>query len=551
MRRFARLYLELDESNRTNDKVAALRRYFEEAEPADAAWAIYFLMGRKLPRGVNSAQLRGWTAEVAGLPDWLVDESYSSVGDLAETIALLVSARVEDGDFDMPLHELVESHLVPLRENPEAERRREVTDMWGAMGRDLVFVYNKLITGSFRVGVSKTLVIRALAQHFDVGPAVMAHRLMGSWVPSAVAFEALAHEGSMLDTPARPYPFFLASPMPDDFMDGERVEDFLVEWKWDGIRCQLIKRLGQVVLWSRGEDLLTDRFPEVRDAAMGLLEDGTVLDGEILVWGDDRPAPFQDLQPRIGRKTVSKKMLEQAPAVFMAYDILESGGEDVRERGLEERRGWLESLAKAWEDGSTGDDGGKAGAGGWCALKVSPLVVGKTWEQLSDLRNEARGLCTEGFILKRRGSPYRAGRVRGDWWKWKVEPYTIDAVLTYAQPGHGRRAGLFTDYTFGVWNGGELITIAKAYSGLSNAEINEVDGWVRQNTLEKFGPVRQVKGEHVFELAFEGLQISNRNKSGIAVRFPRISRWRRDKKPEEADTLDRVKEMLSVHRGEA
>lgn len=348
----------------------------------------------------------------------------------------------------------------------------------------------------------------------------------------------------MLENPARPYPFYLASPLPDEFFAAEHAEEFQAEWKWDGIRCQLIKRLGQVILWSRGEDLLTDRFPEVRDAAFEQLPDGTVLDGELLAWDINRPAPFQNLQPRISRKSITQKLLQSTPAVFMVYDLLELAAEDIRERPLLYRRAQLETLAASWADLST-----ITASDNQSPLLLSPVVYATTWDDYTTQRMQSRELRTEGLMLKRNTSPYRSGRVRGDWWKWKVDPYTIDAVLTYAQPGHGRRAGLYTDYTFGVWRDGELITIAKAYSGLSNTEINKVDNWVRRNTIEKFGPVRMVKPELVFELAFEGLQLSNRNKSGIAVRFPRINRWRRDKPPEQADTLDRIRELLAAHIG--
>jgi DNA ligase 1 len=336
----------------------------------------------------------------------------------------------------------------------------------------------------------------------------------------------------MEENPAKPFPFFLANPLPPELMDEESAAHYQAEWKWDGIRSQMICRQGQVIIWSRGEDLLTDRFPEIRDAAASL-PDGTVLDGEILAWDCDRPAPFQNLQTRITRKSLTPKVLKETPVAFMAYDIMELEGEDIREWPLMERRRSLEALMR-----DQSPDG---------PLYVSPLVKAESWQGLADHREQSRELRTEGLMLKKLSSPYRSGRVKGDWWKWKVDPYTMDAVLTYAQPGSGRRAGLFTDYTFGVWRGNELITIAKAYSGLTDSEIKEVDAWIRKNTLEKFGPVRMVKPELVFELAFEGLQRSTRNKSGIAVRFPRILRWRKDKPADEADTLELVHDLLELH----
>lgn len=531
MRRFTRLYMQLDETNRTNEKLEVLRNYFLDAPAEDASWAIYFLMGSRVPRAVNSPLLRRWIADAAELPDWLVEECYHTVGDLAETIALLLP---NDPDpLDMPLSELVNNELLPLRKMPEDDRRDAVLRLWSAMDREQRFVWNKLITGSFRVGVSKTLVVKALSQIHDVEAAVMAHRLMGTWEPSGAAFLALAEPGSAAENPSRPYPFFLANPLPPEIMETEAPNAFQAEWKWDGIRCQLIRRQGQVILWSRGEDLLTDRFPEIRDAAAAL-PDGTVIDGEILAWDGNRPAPFQDLQKRITRKTLSPKILAETPVAFMAYDLMEANGDDVRERPLTERRRVLEEVMESIPPMNV--------------LNLSPLVACGTWDELAVHREASRQNRTEGLMLKRRDSPYRSGRVRGDWWKWKVDPYTMDAVLTYAQPGSGRRAGLYTDYTFGVWRGDDLITVAKAYSGLTDKEIAEVDAWVRKNTTDKFGPVRMVKPELVFELAFEGIQPNTRNKSGLAVRFPRIQRWRKDKPANQADTLESVTELLQLHQ---
>ncbi len=531
MRRFTRLYITLDQTNRTNEKLEALRNYFAEAPPEDASWAIYFLTGNRVPRAVNSPLLRRWIADAAELPDWLVEECYHTVGDLAETIALLLPNDPEP--MDMPLHELVNNELLPLRKLPENDRREAVLRLWQSMARDQRFVWNKLITGSFRVGVSKTLVVKALSQIHDVEAAVMAHRLMGTWEPTATAFLGLAEPGSAAENPSRPYPFFLANPLPPEVMEQELPEAFQAEWKWDGIRCQLIRRQGQVILWSRGEDLLTDRFPEIRDAA-ATLPDGTVIDGEILAWEVDRPAPFQDLQKRITRKILSPKILAETPVAFMAYDLMEFSGEDLREQPLRKRRHLLEQAMTVLSNETV--------------IHLSPLVTCATWTDLAAHREASRQNRTEGLMLKRIESPYRSGRVRGDWWTWKVDPYTMDAVLTYAQPGSGRRAGLYTDYTFGVWRGDELITVAKAYSGLTDKEIAEVDSWVRKNTTDKFGPVRMVKPELVFELAFEGIQPNTRNKSGLAVRFPRIQRWRKDKPASQADTLETLSELLQLHQ---
>jgi DNA ligase-1 len=404
-----------------------------------------------------------------------------------------------------------------------------MVEAWREMSERQRFVWNKLITGEFRVGVSQNLVVRALAEASGVDPKALAHRLMGDWQPTAdFGAQILAKTTADTDV-SRPYPFCLAHPLEGTVEELGPVEEWQIEWKWDGIRSQLIRRQWQTFLWSRGEELITDRFPELA-AAGALLPEGTVLDGEVLPWKDGAPLPFTQMQRRIGRKELGAKILSEVPAVLMAFDLLEYQGEDVRERPLEWRRAELERIVAA--------------AGHESRLIASPLVAGGSWEELKRTRDEARSRGVEGFMLKRRGSPYRVGRRRGDWWKWKINPYSVDAVLIYAQPGSGRRASLFTDYTFGVWDQGELVPFAKAYSGLTDDEIRQVDAFVRNNTIEKFGPVRRVKPELVFELAFEAIQRSSRHRSGIAVRFPRMARWRTDKKAEEADTIETVRALL-------
>lgn len=526
MRRFTRLYVELDETNRTAEKQAAMERYFADAPPADAAWALYFLTQRRLKRLVNATMLRDWAAEVSGFPPWIIDESYDVVGDLGETIALLV----EDGpeQVDVGLRDMVENRLQPLGDLEEAERKALLVDTWKQLDRHGRFLWNKLITGAFRVGVARTLVERAMANVAGVDHAVMAHRLMGDWQPSEADFLKLIDPDDDEDDIARPYPFCLAYAIEADPEALGPVDEWQVEWKWDGIRCQLIRRQGQTFVWSRGEDLVNGRFPEI-EAAAGKLPDGTVLDGEALAWKDGRPLPFADMQRRIGRKAVSKKMLADVPVALIAYDILEHAGEDARERPMTDRRSLLEETVNAVDDDR---------------LILSQTVDASSWAELEELRSTSRTRRVEGFMLKRKSSVYRVGRKKGDWWKWKVDPYTIDAVLIYAQRGSGRRAGLYTDYTFGLWRDGELVPVAKAYSGLTDVEIGEVDRFVRANTIDRFGPVRVVKPELVFELAFEGINRSSRHKSGVAVRFPRMHRWRTDKPPAEADTLENLLGLL-------
>ena len=531
MRHFPQLYEALDRTTSTNEKVAALVAYFSSAPPEDAAWAVWFLTGRRLKRFLPSRLLAGWAMAEAGIPDWLFEESYGSVGDLAETISLVLDGRGEQATApELPLSRWMSERLLPVRGMPEEEQRREVTGWWRGLPRWETFVLNKLLTGELRVGVSQTLVERALARIAGVPQPTIAHRLMGTWEPTGSFYEGLFSPGAGEEDGSRPYPFYLASPLEQTVEDlGER-HDWLVEWKWDGIRSQLIRRGGDVHLWSRGEELITERFPELVRAAASLLPDGTVLDGEILAWREGRPLPFAVLQRRIGRKKLTEKVLTEAPVAFLGYDLLEESGLDIRERPLAERR---EALERTLERGRP-------------LFLLSSPVDAATWQEVARVRTEARERGVEGLILKRLASPYRAGRRRGDWWKWKIDPFTLDAVLVYAQPGHGRRANLLTDYTFAVWSGGELVPVAKAYSGLTDEEIATLDAWIRRHTVQKFGPVRSVEPVQVFELAFEGIAASPRHKSGIAVRFPRIARWRTDKRPDQADTLEGIRQLLEI-----
>lgn len=534
MKRFTGLFESLDASNRTSEKVAALSAYFLEAPPADAAWALFFLTGGKLKRLVNTRLMREAARLETGLPEWLIETSYSHVGDLAETIALLLP-EPDDGEKDQtPLHRWVEQLKHELAVPDPAERLDRLRALWRPLTGRQRFLLNKLLTGGFRVGVSKALVHRGLAVAFDLEPAIVAHRLMGEFQPSAEAFQNVIRQDAAGDHPARPYPFCLAYPLADELASGPEsklgpLSEWQVEWKWDGIRAQLIHRPGATMLWSRGGERVDTQFPEVLEAT-GLLPSGTVLDGELVAWDDSRNVPlgFGSLQRRLGRKLVGPKLRREVPVRFLAYDLLEVEGRDLRALGTTERRRRLEQLK----------------AGCLPPLAVSPLVKAPDWAALTRRREESRARGVEGLMLKSLAAPYHSGRVKGDWWKWKVDPFRVDAVMIYAVQGHGRRAGLYTDYTFAVWRADELVSFAKAYSGLQDADIREVDRWIRAHTVDKHGPVRVVEPCLVFEIAFEGISESKRHKSGVAVRFPRISRWRRDKSACDADTLETVRALL-------
>ncbi|WP_125075789.1 ATP-dependent DNA ligase [Pseudoxanthomonas sp. SGT-18] len=526
MRRFAALYRELDRSTATGDKRAALVAYFRDAPPADAAWALHLLSGGKISGAgrkiAASGELRAWVGEVAGLPGWLVDDSYSQVGDLAETVTLLLDDPPDAG-ADVPLSEWIERRLLPLANAVPEVRRAAIIEAWRSLCFDERLAFNKLLTGSLRVGVSQRLVQQALAELSGVDIARIAQRMLGAWTPDAAWMQHLLDPEEQPGDRQQPYPFFLASPLEAEPGNLGPIDDWLLEWKWDGIRVQLLRRAGEVALWSRGEERLDGRFPEIEQAAAAL-PDGTVIDGELLAWrdGEDAPLPFTALQTRIQRRKPGAKTLADTPVRVVAYDLLELDGQDLRALPQLQRRARLERVLAAL-------DGPR--------IALSPQVQPASWEHAAALRMQSRGRGVEGLMLKRASAAYQSGRRRGDWWKWKIDPLTIDAVLIYAQAGHGRRSTLFTDYTFGLWHDGALVPVAKAYSGLDDAEILKLDRWIRAHTIERFGPVRSVEPVQVFELGFEAVNHSSRHKSGIAVRFPRILRWRHDKPAAEADVL--------------
>jgi DNA ligase 1 len=529
---FAELYDAIDRTTATLGKVAALTAYFRDATAADAAWAVSFLVGRRPKRLIKSADLRAWAAAAADVPDWLFEESYAQVGDLAETISLLVPEGPVAAHDESLVH-WVERQLLPLAQQEPVQQRATLLTVWSTLRGSSRFVFNKLITGAFRMGVSDGLLVRALSQVSGVSTDAISHRLMGQWEASAEWYNRLMHPDTDDADWSRPYPFYLAHPLEQPAESLGDVAEWQAEWKWDGIRAQLVRRRGKTFLWSRGEELLAGRFPEVEQTAE-FLPDGTVIDGELIGWRGDAPLPFTELQRRINRKTIGKKLLSDVPCALVSYDLLELESVDQRSTSMDARRTALESIVGALPLGST--------------IRLSPIIASRAWDEVADARARSRSMMAEGLMLKRRSSPYGVGRKGGDWWKWKVTPLSIDAVLVYAQAGHGRRAGLYTDYTFAVWDGDALVPFAKAYSGLTDAEIRAVDRYVRQNTLEKFGPVRTVTPGLVFELAFEGIQESSRHKSGIAVRFPRISRWRTDKTPADADSLATIRAMLRAER---
>ena len=533
MKNFASLIKTLDSTTKTNTKVAALAEYFAKASDTDKVWTIAILSHRRPPRPVNTTLLRQWASELSNIPLWLFEESYHIVGDLAETIALVIPSNPLQ--TDKSLTEFLEE-MILLKKKSEEEKKEYLYNNWKALDYYERFVFTKLITGGFRIGVSQKLMTKALSKATEINEDILAYKLMGNWDPKTITFQELILEENENDYLSKPYPFYLAYAIENEVHDLGDVQEWSAEHKWDGIRSQTIFRNDELFVWSRGEELVTDKYPEL-EKLVGIIPNGTVIDAEILPYANNIIGTFNDLQTRIGRKTVSKALLKKTPVILKAYDILEWEGNDIRHLPFIERRELLEKLFQTIITIES------------LPFQISETIHFNSWEEVAKERERAREMHSEGLMLKRKDSPYLVGRKKGDWWKWKVDPLTIDAVLTYAMRGHGRRSNLFTDYTFALWNTNEkgekeLVTFAKAYSGLTDAEFRKVDAWIKKNTLERFGPVRSVTPHHVFEIAFEGIALSKRHKSGIATRFPRIIRWRHDKKIEDANTIEDLKSLI-------
>lgn len=533
MKRFTQLFQAIDATTSTNEKVRALQLYFEDESPENAVWAFYLLLDKTRRRLVTSRVLRDVFLQISDLPEWLFEDCYAQVGDSAETIALLL----ENQGILNSQHEKVEfslqqwmEEIIPLvkKVNSEDELRELIVSWWASLGGHEIFVLNKVLTGAFRMGASSKLAIKGFAAAHNISEAVLSHRLMGNFEPTVEFYQQLITPEQSVNAPSQPYPFFLASQLDEEKFPHEDMGQWQAEWKWDGIRAQIIHRAGEIFIWSRGEDLVTDQFPELHEYFLSLPE-GVVFDGEIIGWDGEKPLNFNTLQKRLGRKRLTKSILEECPVHFIAYDLLEYEGQDAREMPLCDRRSKLLHILHTYPSP-------------WVHA-AEPLSF-STFKDLQELRSRAPQHNAEGLMLKAIDSPYLVGRKRGYWWKYKVDPMTLDAVLIYAQAGTGKRANLFTDYTFALWDGDELVPFAKAYSGLNNSEIDTLDKWIRRHTKEKFGPVRSVEPVHVFEIGFEGIAESKRHKSGISVRFPRILRWRTDKPAHEADTLENAKQLL-------
>ncbi|WP_294230045.1 ATP-dependent DNA ligase [uncultured Chryseobacterium sp.] len=525
MKNFAELINALESTNKTNAKIDAIIDYLERTPDDDKVWFIALFTGKRPKRNVNSNYMKEWALDITRLPFWLFQESYSSVGDLGETISLILPPPTEK--IERSLSEWMDD-IVGLKDKSDAEKKDFVLNSWNGLDYTERLIFNKLLGGSFRIGVSDKTLINALTKFSEQESSALMHSLMGKWLPNEVSFQELIAAENVNPDNSKPYPFCLAYPLEKDLEDLGQPDEWLIEYKWDGIRGQIIKRNGEVFIWSRGEELVTEQFPEVKET-VEKMNGNFVIDGEILAVKDDKVLNFNELQKRLNRKTLTKKMLSEIPIQVFAYDLLELEGNDLREKPISGRRAMLEELLL----NETPEN-----------IKISEVIEFNEWNELDLIREASREINSEGLMLKQKNSLYHSGRKKGDWWKWKINPLTIDAVMIYAQKGSGRRSAYYTDYTFAVKNEDKLVTIAKAYSGLTDKEIMEVSKFVNKNAIEKFGPVRTVKPELVFEIAFEGIGFSNRHKSGVALRFPRILRWRKDKTVEEIDDLEEIKKLI-------
>ncbi|MDQ0594189.1 DNA ligase-1 [Chryseobacterium ginsenosidimutans] len=525
MKHFADLINALESTNKTNAKIDAIIDYLERAPDEDKVWFIALFTGKRPKRNVNTNYMKEWALEITKLPFWLFQESYSSVGDLGETLSLILPPPTKT--IDRTLSQWM-NDIIGLKNKTDVEKKEFVLNSWDGLDYTERLIFNKLLGGSFRIGVSDKTLINSLTKFSDQESSTLTHSLMGKWLPDEISFKELISAEKINPDNSKPYPFCLAYPLEKELHELGTPDDWQIEYKWDGIRGQIIKRNDEVFIWSRGEELITEQFPEIAETVKQM-KGNFVLDGEILAVKDGKVLNFNELQKRLNRKTLTKKMLSEIPIEVFTYDVLELEGTDLREKPISARRAMLEELLL----NETPEN-----------IKLSQIINFENWEDLNEIRENSREINSEGLMLKQKNSPYHSGRKKGDWWKWKINPLTIDAVLIYAQKGSGRRSAYYTDYTFAVKNEDKLVTIAKAYSGLTDKEIMEVSKFVNKNAIEKFGPVRTVKAELVFEIAFEGIGFSNRHKSGVALRFPRIVRWRKDKTVDEIDELEEIKKLI-------
>ncbi|ATI41074.1 ATP-dependent DNA ligase [Pacificitalea manganoxidans] len=526
MRAFARLLDRLSFTPSRNDKLTLIADYLRDTPDPDRGWALAALTGDLDLRSITPSRLRQM---VEGRIDAeLFRLSYDYVGDLAETIALIwpeteTDAQRETTPPDIPLSQVVTRLQAMGRANVPAE----MAQMLDALAPEARFALLKLVTGGLRVGVSAQLAKTALARFGEVELTEIVELWHGLTPPYTDLFAWLTGGEKPVNAARAPFrPVMLSTATDLDQLQALDPAEHFAEWKWDGIRVQAVAEAGTRRIYSRTGEDISGAFPDLVEA----MEFEGALDGELLVrQGTTGVGSFADLQKRLNRKTVSKALLKSNPAMLRAYDLLVDGGDDIRALPQTARRARLETFLAPLDP---------------ARFDLSPLIPFTTWDDVAQARDDLPDPVIEGVMIKRRDTPYLAGRSRGPWFKWKRDPYLIDAILLYAQRGHGKRSGFYSDYTFGVWKGNEIVPVGKAYFGFTDEELKQLDRFIRDNTRERFGPVRSVTPDLVLEIAFEGLNRSPRHKSGVAMRFPRVHRIRWDKPAQEADHLSTLEAML-------
>jgi len=527
MKAFAKLISNLEQTSKEAFKVTALAQYFSNATDEDKLWTLALFTGTRPKRVVDIKALKEFAEQVYTEGEWLFEASHQIVGDMAETIAYFLPKAKRNGN-----HTLSEwiSMIRTIFNAERIDQRDAITKAWDTLRPEERFIFNKLITGGFRIDVSLKLLSKALAIVTGKDENLLAHKLNSDWHPDEVSFETLIFTENPEAEKSKPYPFHLAHTLESTVAELGDISNWQVERKWDGIRVQVIVRGNKISIWSRKGDILSSKVPELKPLAESM-EDGTVLDGELICFKNGKILPINNLRTRFGRRNNSKKQFEESPCVFMAYDILEFKGEDIRNKDLAERRKKLEKVILQYYDEHK-------------IILLSDIINNDNWESINSEREKSREHQVTGLVLKNKKSIYGSSRVEGDWWKWPVDPLFIDAILLYAQAGEGGSSKMYREYSFALWHGEDLVTFAKAKSGLEDKELKELTSFVKKNTKEKFGPVRSVAAVQIFRLAFDSITASKRHKSGILLKNPRLIEWLRDKNIEDGNNLDDLKKML-------
>lgn len=524
MKAFAELIFNLRKWDTENNQIRYIKEYFSISDDRDCIWAIYILLGKKIKNEFRSKQqLKKWACEYAEIPDWLFDESYSFTGDLTETISLILPGK--EADSGRTLTEWMH-YMESFCKSDDQGNKKKVVDAWKELDHTETYVFNKLIPGNFKSGVDEKVIIKALSKFLNIESNVISNRIKSNWHPDLISFYELFSKFNPDDIISKPYPF-----IPEEVFESEpgvlgSAADWLAEQKFKGIRCQLIFRKGKIFLWTDNGELINDKFPEF-EFIKKYLPDDSVFTGSIICINNGMKSQHNYLQARLRRKNISSKSLKESPVIFMMNDLLEYEGTDMRNKFLIERKELIKCNKFMISKNNL--------------IKYSENIKFENWEELRTIRRKSSDTISGGIILKKKNSLFLSD-INEKYLICKPEPLSADAVLMYALKGE--RTDLFSEFTLGVWDKGKLVSIAKINSGLSEEEIREVSEFVNNNTLEKFGPVRTVRPELVFNISFESISFSVRHKSGVVLQSPEISKWIRGKNIFDASSLENLKKFI-------